>query len=457
MTLRRLARGWWSIGRRRTANSTKTQRAVSPRWRYALISLRHFVATFSAPAACIAHRTDTRRRANCPRPDSSMWTSAFNFLLALLIFAFNLLVLVAISSDKHLHSTTHLLSCNLWLCNCISAIVTIFFSLTPSYQDVVHCSFDGIYNFVSDIYIHFLICRSLLTPPLPQMSVNGDAVQRVRSWGDGWSSVEQSGAHAAAVLLNSTVSLLSLLTIGVVHALSRHNYHLSKWVTALFQLVLTTVYPSFTLQSLCFCTHMHNIFELYFPAQSPVFNQLRGESTSGMLRKHANNLSVSYSGRKGDVRFSCLQHYPRVRENKLTTCVFIYVCVCACVKGLHHPGMLAIPENANIMPIRSAAITRPRHKSSQRRCMLLSPSGICTIATYSEITHTHSLRALWHNSMWMENRVPVTQSALARIPAYFPRSNAHTYKKLPLCQMSELKRTALGFSVFCSKSAHKQH
>ncbi|KAL6724746.1 hypothetical protein Aduo_019606 [Ancylostoma duodenale] len=136
-----------------------------------------------------------------------MWTSAFNFLLALLIFAFNLLVLIAISSDKHLHSTTHLLSCNLWLCNCISAIVTIFFSLTPSYQDVVHCSFDGIYNF---------------------MSMNGDAVQRVRSWGDGWSSVEQSGAHAAAVLLNSTVSLLSLLTIGVVHALSRHNYHLSK-------------------------------------------------------------------------------------------------------------------------------------------------------------------------------------------------------------------------------------
>ncbi|KAK5977845.1 7 transmembrane receptor [Trichostrongylus colubriformis] len=136
-----------------------------------------------------------------------MWTSAFNFLLSLLIFAFNLLVLIAISSDKHLHSTTHLLSCNLWLCNCISAIVTIFFSLTPSYQSVVHCSIDGIYNF---------------------MSMNSEVGQRVRSWGDGWTTVEQSGAHAAAVLLNSTVSLLSLLTIGVVHALSRHNYHLSK-------------------------------------------------------------------------------------------------------------------------------------------------------------------------------------------------------------------------------------
>ncbi|KAK6060585.1 7 transmembrane receptor [Cooperia oncophora] len=137
-----------------------------------------------------------------------MWTSAFNFLLALLIFAFNLLVLIAISSDKHLHSTTHLLSCNLWLCNCISAIVTIFFSLTPPYQNVVHCSIDGIYNIVS---------------------VNGEVTQHVRSWGgDGWTTVERSGAHAAAVLLNSTVSLLTLLTIGVVHALSRHNYLLSK-------------------------------------------------------------------------------------------------------------------------------------------------------------------------------------------------------------------------------------
>ncbi|VDM74534.1 unnamed protein product [Strongylus vulgaris] len=60
------------------------------------------------------------------------------------------------------------------------------------------------------------------------MAINGDLMQRFRSWNDEWSSVEQSGAHAAAVLLNSTVSLLSLLTIGVVHSLSRHNYHLSK-------------------------------------------------------------------------------------------------------------------------------------------------------------------------------------------------------------------------------------
>lgn len=134
-------------------------------------------------------------------------TSAFNFLLALLIFAFNLLVLIAISSDKRLHSTTHLLSCNLWLCNCITAIVTIFFNLTPPCQDIVHCSIDGIYNF---------------------RSVNGEIAQRARSWSDSWITVDRSGTQAAAVLLNSTVSLLSLLTIGVVHALSRHNYHLSK-------------------------------------------------------------------------------------------------------------------------------------------------------------------------------------------------------------------------------------
>ncbi|WKY14619.1 hypothetical protein Q1695_000280 [Nippostrongylus brasiliensis] len=156
-----------------------------------------------------------------------MWTSAFNFLLALLIFAFNLLVLIAISSDKHLHSTTHLLSCNLWLCNCISAVVTIFFSLTPSYRDVMHCSIDGIYNFVSTTYNSKIFDESLNDSD--QLSLNNDALaQRLRSWGDGWYAVEQSGAHAAAVLLNSTVSLLSLLTIGVVHALSRHNYHLSK-------------------------------------------------------------------------------------------------------------------------------------------------------------------------------------------------------------------------------------
>ncbi|KHJ99474.1 7 transmembrane receptor [Oesophagostomum dentatum] len=136
-----------------------------------------------------------------------MWASTLNFLLALLIFGFNLLLLIAISSDTHLHSTTHLLSCNLWLCNCISATVAIFFRLTPSYQDTIHCPVGNTQHFIA---------------------ITHDAVQHVASWSDGWRGVQQFGVHAAAMLLNSTVSLLTLLTMGVVHALCRKNLHLSK-------------------------------------------------------------------------------------------------------------------------------------------------------------------------------------------------------------------------------------
>lgn len=119
-----------------------------------------------------------------------LWTSSLNFILAILQLAFNLLVLLAIASERRLHTSLHLLSTSLWICNSITAIVTIFFSLNPAQCLEVSC--------------------------LP--------VRQNRSFME----LERYPALSTAILLNSTISLLTLLTIGFVHALARHNYHLSR-------------------------------------------------------------------------------------------------------------------------------------------------------------------------------------------------------------------------------------
>lgn len=68
-----------------------------------------------------------------------LWTSSLNFVLAILQLGFNLLVLIAVASDRRLHTNIHLLSTSLWVCNSITAIVTIFFSLNPSQCLEVPC------------------------------------------------------------------------------------------------------------------------------------------------------------------------------------------------------------------------------------------------------------------------------------------------------------------------------
>uniref|UniRef100_A0A8R1I6L5 Uncharacterized protein n=1 Tax=Caenorhabditis japonica TaxID=281687 RepID=A0A8R1I6L5_CAEJA len=128
-----------------------------------------------------------------------LWTSSLNFVLAILQLGFNLLVLLAVASERRLHTNIHLLSTSLWVCNSITAIVTIFFSLNPSQCLEVSC------------YHH---------QQLPKQLVD----MKSRSFAE----LERFPALTTAILLNSTISLLTLLTIGFVHALARHNYHLSR-------------------------------------------------------------------------------------------------------------------------------------------------------------------------------------------------------------------------------------
>ncbi|CAP33024.2 Protein CBG14530 [Caenorhabditis briggsae] len=128
-----------------------------------------------------------------------LWTSSLNFVLAILQLGFNLLVLIAVASDRRLHTNIHLLSTSLWVCNSITAIVTIFFSLNPSQCLEVPC------------FQH---------QQLPKQLVD----MKSRSFAE----LEKFPALTTAILLNSTISLLTLLTIGFVHALARHNYHLSR-------------------------------------------------------------------------------------------------------------------------------------------------------------------------------------------------------------------------------------
>ncbi|CAI5454154.1 unnamed protein product [Caenorhabditis angaria] len=123
-----------------------------------------------------------------------LWTSSLNFVLAILQLGFNLLVLLAVASDRRLHTNIHLLSTSLWVCNSITAIVTIFFSLNPAQCLESQCS---------------------------SLKVDG---RQARSFAE----LEKFPALTTAILLNSTISLLTLLTIGFVHALARHNYHLSR-------------------------------------------------------------------------------------------------------------------------------------------------------------------------------------------------------------------------------------
>ncbi|CAL2049967.1 unnamed protein product [Caenorhabditis brenneri] len=128
-----------------------------------------------------------------------LWTSSLNFVLAILQLGFNLLVLIAVASDRRLHTNIHLLSTSLWVCNSITAIVTIFFSLNPSQCLEVPC------------FQHQQLQKQLVD-------------MKSRSFAE----LEKFPALTTAILLNSTISLLTLLTIGFVHALARHNYHLSR-------------------------------------------------------------------------------------------------------------------------------------------------------------------------------------------------------------------------------------
>ncbi|CAD6187240.1 unnamed protein product [Caenorhabditis auriculariae] len=127
-----------------------------------------------------------------------LWTSSLNFVLAILQLAFNLLVLIAVASDRRIHTPIHLLSTSLWVCNCITAIVTIFFSLNPTECLEVSC-----YH-------------------TKQLQVADYKTGRT------FVELERFPALTTAILLNSTISLLTLLTIGFVHMLGRHNYHFSR-------------------------------------------------------------------------------------------------------------------------------------------------------------------------------------------------------------------------------------
>ncbi|CAB3400984.1 unnamed protein product [Caenorhabditis bovis] len=126
-----------------------------------------------------------------------LWTSSLNFVLAILQLGFNLLVLISIASERRLHTSLHLLSTSLWVCNSITAIVTIFSSLNPT-----QCLESS--------------CQQAVMKQFPDM--------KSRSFVE----LERFPALTTAILLNSTISLLTLLTIGFVHALARHNYHLSR-------------------------------------------------------------------------------------------------------------------------------------------------------------------------------------------------------------------------------------
>ncbi|KAF8386656.1 hypothetical protein PRIPAC_75798 [Pristionchus pacificus] len=134
-----------------------------------------------------------------------MWSTTFNFLLALIIFISNLLLLISISSSPRLHSPFHLLSTNLWICNIISAIVTIFFTLSKSSSP--NCVFPS-----SPLTETTLSSKILPPSRFPSRSLD----------------YFDFSAHSMGVLLNSTLSLLSLLSIGIIHALYTHNYRLSK-------------------------------------------------------------------------------------------------------------------------------------------------------------------------------------------------------------------------------------
>ncbi|CAI4228671.1 unnamed protein product [Auanema sp. JU1783] len=155
-----------------------------------------------------------------------MLGTALIFILAIIIFGFNILLLVAISSDSRLQGTTSLLSSNLWLCNCITAVVVIFFNLSPPLAAYLPCS-----NPAEDYKL---------------ISTSKDRLTN---------SLEFFSARTAAVLFNSTLSLLTLLTIGVVHALSRRNYHLtrlqsSRLLVSTWILVILLIIVDFFLVSL---------------------------------------------------------------------------------------------------------------------------------------------------------------------------------------------------------------
>ncbi|PAV74096.1 hypothetical protein WR25_22590 [Diploscapter pachys] len=126
----------------------------------------------------------------CTCISKDMLTGLVNFVLAVITFGFNLLVFIAISSDSRLHTATYLLSCNLWLSNIISSTIAVFCSIGSS-----HIS-------------NGLSCT--------QPSVRGS------------SDCATLDASAIALLLNSTVSMLSLLAIGILHILNRHHCHASK-------------------------------------------------------------------------------------------------------------------------------------------------------------------------------------------------------------------------------------
>ncbi|PAV84007.1 hypothetical protein WR25_17949 [Diploscapter pachys] len=129
----------------------------------------------------------------CTCISKDMLTGLVNFVLAVITFGFNLLVFIAISSDSRLHTATYLLSCNLWLSNIISSTIAVFCSIGSS-----HIS-SG------------LSCT--------QQSVRGSSSS---------SDCPTLDASAIALLLNSTVSMLSLLAIGILHILNRHHCHASK-------------------------------------------------------------------------------------------------------------------------------------------------------------------------------------------------------------------------------------
>lgn len=58
-----------------------------------------------------------------------IWTTLFALLLSIAIFGLNFLIILTVAVNSKLHTITNILSCNLWLANCIISGLSVFHNL----------------------------------------------------------------------------------------------------------------------------------------------------------------------------------------------------------------------------------------------------------------------------------------------------------------------------------------
>ncbi|KAH7729215.1 Protein F55D10.4 [Aphelenchoides avenae] len=120
-----------------------------------------------------------------------LWATLFSLILSLAIFAFNFVLLLAIATHQKLHTVSNVISCNLWMANCILSTVGIFYNL--------------FYN----------------NHPLTPIGGFGGGFM-----GSGY--LAALGPQTLAALFNSTVSLLALLAMAFVQIFAHYQAWLPR-------------------------------------------------------------------------------------------------------------------------------------------------------------------------------------------------------------------------------------